>query len=260
MSKRVVVICGVSGRGKSTSLINMDNTLHLICEEGKDLPFSLKGKKFFKSAPVTTPQQVLDTIAWAEDKTDYNTIVIDGLNYLMDMYESQFVFGSADSRGEWGGYQQFFKDLVHAIAVSSKDFIICAHVAYKYNEQDMVMDARIPVKGALAKAGLDLVSGDYYTITFDGKGSFLQIFEEWLRLMRWSHRYAPGSSCSIPFMPDEHWEEWVLYLLMIRRLQDFTQGFRYFYSRFICKSLPARLYSNLVDKIKAKFSYSYFTV
>lgn len=133
----------------------MDNTLHLICEEGKDLPFSLKGKKFFKSAPVTTPQQVLDTIAWAEDKTDYNTIVIDGLNYLMDMYESQFVFGSADSRGEWGGYQQFFKELVHAIAVSSKDFILCAHVAYKYNEQDMVMDARIPVKGALAKAGLE---------------------------------------------------------------------------------------------------------
>ena len=155
MSKRVVVVCGVSGRGKSTSLINMDNTLHLICEEGKDLPFSLKGKMFFKSAPVTTPQQVLDTITWAEDKTDYNTIVIDGLNYLMDMYESQFVFGSADSRGEWGGYQQFFKDLVHAIAVSTKDFILCAHVAYKYNEQDMVMDARIPVKGALAKAGLE---------------------------------------------------------------------------------------------------------
>lgn len=155
MSKRVVVVTSVSGRGKSTSLRNLDNVIHLNCEEGKDIPFSLKGKQFFKSAHMTSPAQVIESIQWAEDKPQVQTIVIDGLNYLMDMFESQAVYKSADTRASWQDYGQFYKDLVHSIAVSSKDFIILAHVSYRYNEQNLAIEATIPVKGALAKVGLE---------------------------------------------------------------------------------------------------------
>ena len=155
MSKRVVVVTGISGSGKSTALRNMDNVVHLNCEEGKDILFTLKNKQFFKSTHITTPMQVIEYIQLAEDKPQVQTIVIDGLNYLMDMYESQFIYKSADTRSAWQDYGQFYKDLVHNIAVSSKDFIILAHVAYRYNEQNMAIEATIPVKGALAKAGLE---------------------------------------------------------------------------------------------------------
>lgn len=155
MSKRVVVVTSISGKGKSTSLRNLDNVIHLNCEEGKDIPFSLKQKQYFKSAHITTPTQVIDSILWAEDKPEVQTIVIDGLNFLMDMHESQFIYKSADTRGGWQDYGQFYKDLVHHIATSSKDFIILAHVAYRYNEQNLAIEASIPVKGALAKAGLE---------------------------------------------------------------------------------------------------------
>jgi len=155
MSKRVIVVTGISGSGKSTALRNMDNVVHLNCEEGKDILFTLKNKQFFKSTHITTPMQVIEYIQLAEDKPQVQTIVIDGLNYLMDMYESQFIYKSADTRSAWQDYGQFYKDLVHNIAVSSKDFIILAHVAYRYNEQNMAIEATIPVKGALAKAGLE---------------------------------------------------------------------------------------------------------
>lgn len=155
MSKRVIVVTGISGSGKSTALRNMDNAVHLNCEEGKDILFTLKNKQFFKSTHITTPMQVIEYIQLAEDKPQVQTIVIDGLNYLMDMYESQFIYKSADTRSAWQDYGQFYKDLVHNIAVSSKDFIILAHVAYRYNEQNMAIEATIPVKGALAKAGLE---------------------------------------------------------------------------------------------------------
>jgi len=155
MSKRVIVVTGISGSGKSTALRNMDSVVHLNCEEGKDILFTLKNKQFFKSTHITTPMQVIEYIQLAEDKPQVQSIVIDGLNYLMDMYESQFIYKSADTRSAWQDYGQFYKDLVHNIAVSSKDFIILAHVAYRYNEQNMAIEATIPVKGALAKAGLE---------------------------------------------------------------------------------------------------------
>lgn len=154
MSKRVVVVTSLSGMGKSTSLRNLDNAIHLNCEEGKDIPFSLKNKTFFKSAHMTSPTQVIESIQWAEDKPQVETIIIDGLNFLMDMFESQCIYKSEDTRAAWNDYAQFFKDLVHNITLSSKDFIILCHVAYKYNEENMAVEATIPVKGSLSKAGL----------------------------------------------------------------------------------------------------------
>ena len=107
MSKRVALICGFPARGKSTSLKDMDNVLHINCEgSAKELSFSLKGKKAFKTLTLSSPAQLPEAFAWIENQPDYHTMVIDGLNFLMDMFESQNIYQSADSRAAWGDYAQ----------------------------------------------------------------------------------------------------------------------------------------------------------
>ena len=93
---------------------------------------------------------------WAETQDEIQTIVIDGLNYLMDMYESAHVLTAANTMQAWSGYAQFFKNLMQKyVASSSKAVIFTAHTKTALNEKAMVMETRVPIKGALANQGVE---------------------------------------------------------------------------------------------------------
>ena len=157
MSKRVALICGFPARGKSTSLKDMDNVLHINCEgSAKELSFSTKGKKAFKSLTLSSPAQLPEAFAWIENQPDYHTMVIDGLNFLMDMFESQNIYQSADSRAAWGDYAQYLKNIVQTLVANcTKNVIFIAHIDSVYSESEQQFNYRIPVKGALAKSGIE---------------------------------------------------------------------------------------------------------
>lgn len=90
----LVLVCGESSTGKSVSLLNLENVLYLNCESGKKLPF--KPKTFIQKT-ITDPYQVYEAFTWAEEQDEIKTIVIDGLNYLMDMYESVHVLNASNT-------------------------------------------------------------------------------------------------------------------------------------------------------------------
>lgn len=97
-----------------------------------------------------------EAFEWAETQPEYTTIVIDGLNFLMDMFESTYIIGNADSRSAWGDYAQFFKNLMQKhVASSTKNVIFTAHVKTTYNETEMAMETKVPIKGALANQGIE---------------------------------------------------------------------------------------------------------
>lgn len=63
---------------------------------------------------------------------DVHTIVIDSLNYLMDMYESLHVLTATNTMQAWGEYTQFFKRLMQRhVASSSKNVIFIASLDHK---------------------------------------------------------------------------------------------------------------------------------
>lgn len=149
----LVLVCGESSTGKSVSLLNLENVLYLNCESGKKLPF--KPKTFIQKT-ITDPYQVYEAFTWAEEQNEIKTIVIDGLNYLMDMYESVHVLNATNTMQAWGNYAQFFKNLMQQyVASSSKAVIFTAHTKTALNDKNMIMETKVPIKGSLANQGIE---------------------------------------------------------------------------------------------------------
>lgn len=155
VNNNLVLICGTSGGGKSASLRNIPNpegVIYLNCESGKLLPFPSK----FKSLTITDPIDVYQAFDEAEKMSDVHTIVIDSITFLMDMYESVYVLGSSDTMKGWNNYQQFFKNLMQQyVAKSTKNVIFTAHTLNVLNENEMVVECKVPIKGALKNQGIE---------------------------------------------------------------------------------------------------------
>lgn len=151
----LVLIGGESGAGKSACLMNLRNhegVLYLNCEAGKKLPFRNK----FKCITITQPSQVFEGFDWAETQPDIHTIVIDSVSFLMEMFESLYIIGAADSRSMWGEYAQFFKNLMQQkVAKSSKNVIMITHIAEDVDEATGLRKTQAKVKGALKGTGIE---------------------------------------------------------------------------------------------------------
>lgn len=151
----LVLIGGLSGGGKSASLRNLprpEGVLYMNCEAGKRLPFPAKFKQF----TITDPYQVYEGFNFAEKQPDIHTIVIDSLTFLMDMFESVHVLTATDTMKAWSKYQQYFKNLMQDyVARSTKNVIFTAHVMGVLNENEHVVEVKVPVKGALKNQGIE---------------------------------------------------------------------------------------------------------
>lgn len=155
VNDNLVLICGKSASGKSASLMGIEKpegVVYLNCEAGKKLPFRSK----FKELVVVDPFQVEDAFMQVEEMEDVHTIVVDSLNYLMDMYETQHVLTSTNTMQAWGEYTQFFKRLMQKhVASSTKNVIFLAHVVDQLNEGEMITETKVPAKGAIKNQGVE---------------------------------------------------------------------------------------------------------
>ena len=96
VNDNLILIVGKSATGKSMCLKDIkdhEGVLYLNCESGKKLPFKNK----FKKVTVTDPHTVTGAFTQAEEMPEVHTIVIDSLDFLMDMYESQYVITSPNT-------------------------------------------------------------------------------------------------------------------------------------------------------------------
>lgn len=153
-----IMICGESGHGKSASLLGIkDRTdvLYLNCENGKPLPFKSK----FKKKTITDPEDIIDFIeqlAELGSESPYKFVVIDTVSFMMDMYERVHVSNATNTQKMWGEYGQFFPRLMDATAKCENIFfIMLGHLDSFLDEDEGMMKHRVPVKGALAKKGLE---------------------------------------------------------------------------------------------------------
>lgn len=165
INDHLVLLCGKSATGKSASLMDLQNpegVMYLNCESGKRLPFRAK----FKQYTITDPLQINEAFEAAEGMDDVHTIVIDSLTYLMDMYESLYVLTASNGMKAWSDFAQYFKNLMqYHVAGSSKNVIFTAHTLDTYNESEMVMETKVPVKGSLKNNGIE----SYFSVIIASK-------------------------------------------------------------------------------------------
>lgn len=159
VNDHLVLLGGQSAAGKSASLMALnepankpEGVMYLNCEAGKRLPFRAKFKQF----TITDPYQVYEAFDEAENMDGIHTIVVDTLTYLMDMFESLYVLNSSNGQKAWGEFAQYFKNLMQQnVARSTKRVVFLAHTLPSLNESEMVLETKVPVKGALKNNGIE---------------------------------------------------------------------------------------------------------
>lgn len=156
MNDHLVLICGKATMGKSASLCNLESPekkLYLNCEAGKHLPFRSK----FETHVITDPYQIYEGFNYAAGEgADIDTIIVDSVTFLMDMFESVHVLPSSDTQAAWQHYQQYFKNLMQQyVAGSKQSCIFTAHVEDIYNDKTLNYESRVPVKGALRRLTIE---------------------------------------------------------------------------------------------------------
>ena len=175
VNDNLVLIAGKSSTGKSASLMGLENpegVMYLNCESGKKLPFKTK----FKQYVITDPLQVFEAFEAAENMPEVHTIVIDTLTYLMDMYESLYVYNSTNTQKAWGDFAQFYKALMqNYVAKSSKNVIFLAHTSDSLNEAEMTMETKVPVKGSIKNNGIE----SYFSVVISTKKVSLKALRDY---------------------------------------------------------------------------------
>ena len=159
-NKNIFLIMGKPNTGKSTSLMNLHNQNKMVYlnTDLKELPFK---SRFIKNVEVADALDVLAYIKEIEQSEQVEGAVLDTLTFLMSMFERQYVNGSANTQKAWGDYGNFYREFIHASKAGSKDYAILAHEDSFLNEQSMQMESRVPLKGSVAKIG---VEADFTTI------------------------------------------------------------------------------------------------
>lgn len=156
MNNNLVLVTGFTATGKSACLKDLANpqgVMYACTESGKQLPFK---HNFAVDVVITDPMQVFELFAEAERRPDIDTVIVDSITYLMDMFESQYVLTAPDTRSAWGDYAQFFKKLMNeVVAKSTKNVIFTAHTANILNDTEKVMETLVKVKGALMNNGIE---------------------------------------------------------------------------------------------------------
>lgn len=156
-SPKSLLIAGESGAGKSFSLMNIkgpEGVLYLNCEGGKPLPFKNK----FKRITIEDPLEVFDILekVKADTKGRYHTIIFDTVSFLMNRYESVHVIGAQNTMKAWGDYGQYFPKLIYDyVAPLEQHTIMLGHLEGILNEETQRVEYKVPVKGALAKNGIE---------------------------------------------------------------------------------------------------------
>jgi hypothetical protein len=152
---QLILVVGYSAAGKSASLRNIrnqQNWMYLNCESGKRLPF----QNNFQQHRVVEPYEVHQAFDELTGRDDIDGTIIDSLTFLMDMYETQYLFNAANGQKAWGEFAQFFKILMQEkVTRFSKPVIITAHVKDELDEKAMEVKTSVPIKGSLKNNGVE---------------------------------------------------------------------------------------------------------
>lgn len=159
-NKKVVLILGPSGTGKTRSMKNLievaGSKIAYINLDGKTR-LGFKGKsKIGKFITPADPLEVNQGIRSIEEDADIEYIIIDTLSFYLDQIEQKHVIFEHDSQGAWGrAYAASTKDLLHfANNVSKKSWIFMSHTQ-EGETKNFMTPTKAYAKGAVGRLGVE---------------------------------------------------------------------------------------------------------
>ena len=179
INDNLVLICGESKSGKTTSLRNLtpqEGVIYLNCEAGKKPTFASK----FRPLTITDPLTIYAVFDDAEKHENIHTIIIDSQTFMMEMFYTVHVANAVDTQKAWGDYAEFFRKLMqYYVAKSTKNVIFTAHTLATFNESEHMMEKKVPVKGALKNMGVE----SYFSVVVAAKKVPLSMLENYQNAM-----------------------------------------------------------------------------
>lgn len=172
-NKKVVLVLGGSGTGKTYSIKELINTLGskvaYINLDGKTR-MGFKGKsKIAKFVVPADPLEVNQGVRAMEEDPDIEYIIIDTLSFYLDQLEQKHVIFEHDSQGAWGKtYAAEVKSLLHfANNVSKKSWVFLSHTQ-EGELKNFVTPTKAYAKGAVGRLGVEAYFDTVlYTNVFD---------------------------------------------------------------------------------------------
>lgn len=157
MNRNLILLSGFAATGKSMALKGLENpekVLYLNAESNKALPFK-DGHKFI-SRTITDPMSIFGYLEQAIAKPDkIETVVLDSLTFLMNMYESVYVSTATNTQKAWGDYAQFYQNLMSQyVARMPQKIVFIAHTSDIVAE-DKVSRVAVKVKGSLKDISIE---------------------------------------------------------------------------------------------------------
>lgn len=152
-NRHIALIMGPPSHGKSASLRTLKNPERVVYlnTDRKNLPFN---SKFF-NVDIHDPLDILNYLDEINSNPDFDTIILDTLTFLMDMYETMYVVNATNTQTAWGNYGQFYKEVINKLLASNKAVIVLAHEKKVLNESEMIQETKVPVKGAVGHTGVE---------------------------------------------------------------------------------------------------------
>lgn len=156
-----VLICGVTGSGKTSSLYTLKDPSKALlfgCGlDNKPLPFRKNGLNYIG---IEDPMDLLrylngdkpfpESIA----NNDIELILIDTLTGALDSFVDYYITPAEDTRTAWGELPKYFNNLLLALRNTGIRFVCFAHLQELTDKYGNV-SISVPVKGSLSTKGLE---------------------------------------------------------------------------------------------------------
>ena len=166
MNKKMILVIGSTGTGKTTSLRNLDKSKSVYIDfDRKAIKAFRDMDKFREWVKIDYVDHLLPGLRALESDPDCDTIIIDTLSFALDMFVAQKVDTAADTRAAWGDYKRFYKELIHIAKSSEKSYIFLTHEKSVYNEAAMEVKTVAYAQGSIS----GMIEADFALVAYTHK-------------------------------------------------------------------------------------------
>ncbi len=151
MSKKMILLLGNSGEGKTSALRNLDleSTVYIDTDR-KGIKSFKDMDKFNQWIKLDYVDHLIPGLEAIENDDSVKTVVVDTLSIALDMFVAQKIDGAADSRTMWGEYKVWFNKIMNQAKLSKKDYVFISHTKTIYDEQEMESRTFAYAQGSIA--------------------------------------------------------------------------------------------------------------
>ena len=165
-NKKMILIVGGTGTGKTTSLRNLDKSKTAYIDFDRKAIKAFRDMDTFREwVKIDYTDHLLPGLAGLEADPECDTIIIDTLSFALDMFVAQHVDTAADSRAAWGDYKRWYKEVIHLAKSSSKTYIFLTHDKSVFNEAAMETKTVAYAQGSIA----GMIEADFALVAYAHK-------------------------------------------------------------------------------------------